>query len=197
MLRLAVDIDNTVYDTDRCESDIYDLVRAKYPRNDKESFLASLKYEDEIRNKTETWFNPDYLIPEAIRVLQSLSDKAELYICTARYVSDLGHYTRLFKNTSLNFAGIIQGYDYPNKASACLQNNIDVLVDDDLTNLLHHYQLCSVNESYRTHFIYYTGHTTQATELTPDEYRERYANRVTVMSSWDNFEDILNNLSLF
>lgn len=196
MLRLAIDIDNTVYDTDRCESDIYDLVRAKYPRNDKESFLASLKYEDEIRDKTETWFNPDYLIPEAIRVLQSLSSKAELYICTARHVSDIGHYTRLFENTGLNFEGIIQGYDYPNKASACLQNNIHVLVDDDSTNLMYHYHLCDVNECYKTHFVYYTGHTTQDTEITPNKYHERYADRVTVMSSWDNFESILNNLSL-
>ena len=196
MLRLAIDIDNTVYDTDRCESDIYNLVRAKYPTRDKESFLASLKYEDEIRDKTETWFNPDYLIPEAIRVLQSLSSKAELYICTARYVSDLGHYTRLFENTGLNFAGIMQSYDYFNKAEACLQNNIDVIVDDDATNLMYHYYLKARDESYRTHFVYYTGHTTQDTELTRNKYHERYADRVTVMSSWGNFKSILNNLNL-
>ena len=44
MFKLAVDIDNTIYDTCRCEEDVCKLARSKFP----DEPLARIKYEDEI-----------------------------------------------------------------------------------------------------------------------------------------------------
>ena len=84
MIKLAIDIDDTTYDTRGCKEGIREIARDKFPTD----VLARIKYEDELREDTNTWFNPDYLMPEAIRVLNSLQGEAELYICTARFVHD-------------------------------------------------------------------------------------------------------------
>lgn len=182
MFKLAVDIDNTIYDTRRCEKDVCNLAWSKFPNDP----LARIKYEDELSADDNTWFNPDYLIPEAIRALKFIGDEVELYICTARYVTDMGYYTKLLGGTGLTFKGIIQGGDYPGKAQACLKNDIDILVDDDIHNVSQHKALMRRDPSYNTHFVYYVGHSIG---YCGD------SDKVTVMDEWDNFPTILANIT--
>lgn len=182
MIKLAVDIDNTIYDTRRCEKDVCNLAWSKFPDDP----LARIKYEDELSADGNTWFNPDYLIPEAIRALKSLGDEVRLYICTARHMNDMSYYTKLLGGTGLTFKGIMQGGDYPGKAQACLKNGIDVLVDDDIHNVSRHKALMRRDSSYNTHFVYYVGHSVA--------YCEDSA-KVTVMHKWDDFCAILANIT--
>lgn len=197
MLRIAVDIDNTIYDTDRCTKDVYDEANRALSDMDMDAaYLHSLYARiNEKLDANETWFNPKYLIPEAIAALQELGTAAELYICTARWV-DLKYYDILFKDTALHFADIIQRNKYyGDKACACMRTGIDVLIDDDTDNLLSHYALRRNSaEMYKTHFVLYTGHTTGDTELSADYYREEHKDTVSVMSDWCNFEQIIERL---
>lgn len=182
MFKLAVDIDNTIYDTRRCEEDVRNLAQSKFP----DDILARIKYEDKLSANHDTGFNPDYLIPAAIRVLKSLGDEVELYICTARYMTDMSYYTKLLGGTGLTFKGIIQGGDYPGKAVACLKNGIDILVDDDIHNVSQHKAMMRRDPSYSTHFVYYVGHSIA--------YCEDSA-KVTVMHKWDDFSTILASIT--
>lgn len=197
MLRIAVDIDNTIYDTDRCTKDVYDEANRALSDMDMDAaYLHSLYARiNEKLDANETWFNPKYLIPEAIAALQELGTAAELYICTARWV-DLKYYDTLFKDTALHFADIIQRDKYyGDKACACMRTGIDVLIDDDTDNLLSHYALRRNSaELYKTHFVLYTGHTTGDTELSADYYREEHKDTVSVMSDWRNFGQIVEQL---
>lgn len=185
MLRIAVDIDNTLYNTRQCEIDISEQSRSKFPNRDNESILARIKYEDEIASATETWFNPHYLIQDAVEVLKSLSGKAKLFICTARQ-ADWKYYDMLFKDTGLQFTGIIQRDDFPGKAMACLRNNIDFLVDDELRNFLEHRRLKERNPDYKTRFVYYTEYTRRKSLCDADP--EGIA---LTMQTWKEFLSIL------
>lgn len=197
MLRIAVDIDNTIYDTDRCTKDVYDEANRALSDMDMDAAYSHSLYAriNEKLDANETWFNPKYLIPEAIAALQELGTAAELYICTARWVN-LKYYDTLFKDTALHFADIIQRDKYyGDKACACMRTGIDVLIDDDTDNLLSHYALRRNSiEVYKTHFVLYTGHTTGDTELSADYYREEHKDTVSVMSDWCNFGQIVEQL---
>lgn len=197
MLRIAVDIDNTLYDTERCTQDVYDEAnKALSDMNTDAVYIHSLY--NRVNKKldaVETWFDPKYLIPDAIAALQELGTAAELYICTARW-TDLKHYDTLFAGTNLQFVDILQrDKHHGNKAIVCMQRNIDVLIDDDTSNLMHHYNLLKGNKGkYRTHFVLYTGCTTDATELSSAHCIKEHADTVSVMSDWRNFGQIVEQL---
>lgn len=182
MLRIALDIDNTLYATDIVKQQIYAEARLAYT-----DIFERIRYTDKCLDNIYNWFNPDFLIPDALKVLRPL--EAELYICTARYV-DTKYYDTLFKDSGLTFTAIIQRDSYSSKAAACLSKGIDILVDDDYDNLREHCYLKQTNPDYKTHFVYYTGHTTDPFE--PNECLDS----VTVMTDWNDFPNILRRINL-
>lgn len=192
MIKIALDIDNTLYDTKRCERDITDTVFKHFPQEDKTNIFERIKFDGEIRNSVSTWFNPGYLIATAIDALKNIQQEfdIEYYICTARCVDDK-YYNDLFQDTGLTFKDIFQGHDYPNKASACLRNDIDVLVDDGYMNLMFHCNLRRTNTRYTTKFVYYTGHTEDVRQI---ELQEELSDSTIVMSDWEQFPTIFKNL---
>ena len=83
--------------------------------------------------------------------------------------------------------GIMQDDGFSTKAQACLWNDIDVLVDDDISNVINHIAMVKSNPSYRTHFIQY------------DKYAANDFNavtRVATMGRWDDLPTILSDLNL-
>lgn len=197
MLRIAVDIDNTLYDTERCTQDVYDEANQALSDMGTDAVYTHSLYTriNEKLDAADTWFNPKYLISEAIAALKELGNAAELYICTARY-TDLGKYDALFADSGLRFAGILQrDKHHGNKAIACMQRNIDMLIDDDTMNLMYHYNLLKGNKGkYKTHFVLYTGCTGGDDELHPEYYVKEHADTVSVMSDWRNFGQIIERL---
>lgn len=182
MLRIALDIDNTLYATDIVKQQIYAEARLAYT-----DIFERIRYTDKCLDDIYNWFNPDYLIQDALKVLRPL--EAKLYICTARYV-DTKYYYTLFRDSGLTFADIIQHGSYASKAEACLFKGIDVIVDDDYNNLREHCYFKQTYPDYKTHFVYYTGHTTDPFE--PNECLDS----VTTMTNWNDFPNILRRINL-
>lgn len=179
-MRIAVDMDNTLYDTNACSLDLLKHL-PKDPIVDTSGAKAK-------STEVSTWFNPKYLISEAISALQG---QHSLYICTARQTS-LEKYTRLFEGTGLKFEKVFQARDYSNKAKACLHNNIDILVDDSLDNLRMHYMYTKTEPLYKTHFVLYLGNTGFDIDYVLD-WLDKVAsyNSVSVMTNWSEFNSIL------
>lgn len=171
-MKIAVDIDNTLYDTDACSLSIL-----KNRSREEAKLLA---------DDTSTWFNPEFLIPEAV---DALKGNHTLYVCTARQ-TNLSRYDQLFKDTGLRFERIIQAGDYSNKAQACLRNDIDILVDDNLENLRMHSLLFTIDPMYKTHFVLYLGHTSFDIDYVLG--RTGKTNNVSIMTNWNEFNSIIN-----
>ena len=189
-MRFAVDVDRTIYDTESC-------VRAMI----KDACAMSSSYEERLKALSDLyttepkWFDPAYLIPEAVSALRQLSREHEIYICTMRD-SDRINYTSLIEALDIPVDGIWQAKDYANKAEACFFNEIDYLIDDGASHLEGHYWLCDNRpDTYKTKFILYGGFAVTDFIFKPRYFSLQHADRVALMSSWNELPDIIRVLS--
>lgn len=186
-MRIAIDIDKTVYDTEWCIADVHRLIAKEIPATSPKQRYNRLK---ELDDASEVWFNPKYLIPKAIKVLkerQELGD--ELFICTNRH-NDEELYLKLFEHTGLKFTRIIQYGYYTTKADACLDESIDIIIDDEMDNIRDHRCMLLREDLYTTHFIAYIGHSTSY-------YADIVSmSNVSIMCDWSELSDIIKGLKL-
>lgn len=201
-MRIAVDVDNTIYDTDKCSLIAYQQMAKKLgmkvPSTRKEAHKWGYKQNKHmlgLRSNPEIWFNSEYLINEAIMALKEYVNQytnIELYIMTARSVN-LKYYDKLLKGTGLKIKGIIQQCDFSTKVDGCIKYDIDVLVDDNLRNLAEHKEYVKgKGEGYKTKFIHYIGHSEDAqTECIKDD---NSSYNVYTMRNWNEFFNIMERI---
>lgn len=194
---IAIDVDNTLYNTAKCEQDIVDKAHAiynpegKYPLST-ETFFTIERYVSKIERDPWTYFNPDYLIPEALQALKEFQDTHEdvhYVILTARYMN-LKFYERLLKDCGITFEQIIQSNEFAVKSVACRKYGIDVLVDDSIDNYHDHCAALKTESDYRTAFILYTGIVTSSIERTIIAKRDvKYK-----MNNWEDFSSAMSSI---
>lgn len=203
-MRLAIDIDDTIYDTynikKRVNEKVSKLVQDKKFENKREEIIERIHLTKEIENDTNTYFNPEWRIEGAIAVLEKFireNKDIELYIVTARYLEDKEWYSKLLKGTILDvpYNRIYQRYDAENKAVICKEVGIDIIVDDGTHNLIDHRKLLKRDKSYKTEFIWYKNpFLMQSGEYKYYNFRSSKEYRTTIMKDWNEFEEIIKVL---
>lgn len=193
---IAVDVDSTLYDTDRCTADILAEAIAKYAGNKGEMDDAARAAVDEYMEQAEgsvpRWFQPKYLIPEAIATLKRYQEEHTDIVYVILTKRDALHkcYEYLFKDTGLTFAAIYQARDYRSKAEACREEGIDILVDDAAENYFDHVGAQERWSDYDTRFILYTKHTTYNSASGQRALEQaRYK-----MTDWAQFPELLETI---
>lgn len=188
-MKIAVDVDRTIYDTDRCTADIAKRAWEMYPSpaDAKLRLKAIVKGEGDIHN----WFDPAYLIPEAVDTLRELSKDNTVVICTFRQVPPR-FYSELLDGTGIKISEIWQSGDYLTKVGYCNNNGCDILIDDDVHNLRDHYNSCRVMPDYKLNFILYTGFAVSDSSLKESSFKENLSNSVYPMHSWSELSRIMS-----
>lgn len=188
-MKIAVDVDRTIYDTDRCTADIAKRAWEMYPdpKDAKLRLKAIVKGEGNIHN----WFDPAYLIPEAVDALRELSKDNTIAICTLRRVPTR-FYSELLDKTGIKISEIWQPGGYFTKVGFCNDNGYNILIDDDVNNLRDHYNSCRVLPGYKLNFILYTGFSVADFSLKEDSFKENLSDSVYPMHSWSELSGILS-----
>lgn len=183
-MNIAFDIDRTIYDTDACYRRAFKTATDEHPFYG----LERLGHAEELLIEDRTWFNPEFLMPNAIEQLKKLSNIASLYVCTARN-SPIFRYGELLADTGLVVKDVLQ---CSNKAVECLNNNIDFIIDDDIINLRNHLQYIDVNPYYHTKFILYAGPGSSAYCYKQGIINPLTAKNTYVMTDWSEVHDIIH-----
>lgn len=204
-MKIAIDVDNTIYDTDRCSLELYQAaakeLKLVIPKTREEVRKLGYKTDKRIqllRCEPELWFNSKYLITSALEALKAYiqeKEDVELYILTARS-KDLKFYEYMLKDDIKLFKGIIQKCDYAYKTDGCIAYDIDILVDDAQKNLVNHILYTEGKvKGYKTKFIHYIGHSEEAQQKYI-EGREKEQINVYTMKHWNEFKEIMQRLEV-
>lgn len=205
IMRLAFDIDDTIYDTCNIDKKLRERIEKEIEgREFKDNFergISICTITRKYRQEMETWNNPDWVIPEAVKALEDYIEKnpdTELYIVTARYVNNKKWFDTLLSKTKLKVPhNRIFMYDYDlTKAQICMLNNIDILIDDATENFMEHRELVKSNLAYKTNFIWYKNPSRLAKRdyMGYNNYRTSKAMKVHIMKDWTEFEGIMGEI---
>lgn len=140
-MRLGIDIDGTISNT----GEIYRDRREKFARDNN---ITIIEVEEDFNYKKEFLkeYSKDIFLSVDIKenakeVLQRLKEKHEIYIITARsndFVPDIKDVSVIcqewFDKYNIVVDKIITGVDGDEKLKACLQNKIDLMIDDNINN---------------------------------------------------------------
>lgn len=158
VMLIALDVDCTLYDTRACEDAIIKEARRQFGMaKDAATFACSARYYQEKRNDPAVWFNPEYLITDAIAELKRYADEHDdvhYIVVTARNV-DKKYYDKLFAGCPLQLEGIYQRDDYAfSKFELCRELSVDALIDDN-ERLCREYLR---SKDRKPAYVLYTGH---------------------------------------
>ena len=140
-MRLGIDIDGTISNT----GEIYRDRREKFA---KDNNITIIEVEEDFNYKKEFLkeYSKDIFLSVDIKenakeVLQRLKEKHEIYIITARsndFVPDIKDVSVIcqdwFDKYNIVVDKIITGVDGDEKLKVCLQNKIDLMIDDNINN---------------------------------------------------------------
>lgn len=140
-MRLGIDIDGTISNT----GEIYRDRREKFARDNN---ITIIEVEEDFNYKKEFLkeYSKDIFLSVDIKenakeVLQRLKEKHEIYIITARsndFVPDIKDVSVIcqewFDKYNIVVDKIITGVDGDEKLKVCLQNKIDLMIDDNINN---------------------------------------------------------------
>lgn len=176
--KIALDIDDTLYDTRGVEEKVNKRVQALYNEAYKKGNVKNVRERvDELYNDINTYFDKREInegVKEALEGFKAKYPDTEFYIITARNVysindTDKELYMKLLEDINIGITSdkIYERNSFYSKAELCRKLGIDLLVDDnDRGNFTSHLtQLDMFPEEYKTVYVWYAGAEIKRTGL--------------------------------
>lgn len=199
-MKIAFDIDDTIYDTDRVSKILLDVAREEAKGKVFEDRATELGYifalYNRLRENSDVWFMPCCVMQENVAELEKFRDTHEdihLCILTAR-IQELYLYHKMLSETNINISDdeIYQGEQGKTKAMLCVENDIDVLIDDSMSNLKEHISYARENENYNTLYILYKNPKLEKLGFYTELSKMSNMSNVKIMQDWSELEGILS-----
>ena len=141
---IGLDIDGVLLDTEReylVEAELFDIKLGKNHLKDKTKFIEERRYswtKEQRKEFEEKWIKVAKranFMPGAISIIKMLRKEGhEFVILTARTKDNKIFTIKEFEENHLKFKDIF--FEVEDKAKACKENNIDLMIDDNWKNCL-------------------------------------------------------------
>ncbi len=147
-MKIAIDLDGVIFDTEnilRVNAQIYDVMIGGSGEIAREELLAEKRYawtkkqyDDFFENCLESVLRKAPIMPHAVKIIQTLAKKHELYVITNR--GDQTYKELVITHERLNDAGInvftkIYTHDGHTKLEHCQEEGIELMIDDLYDNV--------------------------------------------------------------